>query len=65
MSFARARARKEKKARNRGYDLGGKASASAFELNNRLMAKEISYKDMENRIVRLMSRKPCRRVLQG
>lgn len=37
----------------------------AFDLNNKLVAREISYKDMENRIVRVMSRKPCRRVLQG
>ena len=37
----------------------------AFDLNNKLMAKELSYKDMEERIVKVMSRKPCSRVLQG
>ncbi|WP_173443363.1 hypothetical protein [Selenomonas ruminantium] len=36
----------------------------AFDLNNKLVAGEISYTDMENRIVKVMSRKiPKKRVL--
>jgi hypothetical protein len=36
----------------------------AFDLNYKLLAGEISYKDMENRIIKVMSRKiPEKRVL--
>ena len=37
----------------------------AFDLNNKLVAGEITYKAMEERIVKVMSRKPCKRASQG